>query len=70
MGKDVQSFRIETVRTKVIKVAVKVTKHARKVTFKPCSSYPYKDIFQSSMQNLYALPLLNSTFGNRLIFRS
>ena len=58
MAKDVQSFRMETIRTKVIKVAAKVTKHARQVIFKLCSSYPYKDVFESIMQKIYALPLL------------
>lgn len=32
MAKDVQSFRMETIRTKIIKIAAKVTRHARKVT--------------------------------------
>lgn len=58
MAKDMQSFRMETIRTKVIKVAAKVSRHARKVTFKLCSSYPYKYLFKSIMQNLYDLPLL------------
>ena len=56
MAKDMQSFRMETIRTKVIKVAAKVSRHARKVTFKLCSSYPYKYLFKSIMQNLYDLP--------------
>lgn len=34
MAKGVQSFRMETIRVKVIKVAVRVTRHARKITFK------------------------------------
>ena len=58
MAKDVQSFQMETIRKKVIKVAVKVARHARKVTFKLCSSHPYKHLFEEIMQNLCALPLL------------
>lgn len=58
MAKYVQSFRMETIRTKVIKIAAKVVRHARKVTFKLCSSCPYKHLFEGIMQKLYNLPLL------------
>lgn len=58
MSKDIKSFRMETIRNKVIKVAAKVVHHARKITFKLCSSYPYKDFFNSIIERLKQLPLL------------
>lgn len=42
MKKHIKSFRMETIRNKVIKVATKIVRHARKILFELCSSYPYK----------------------------
>lgn len=58
VAKDVRSFRMETIRSKIIKVAARVVHHARRITFKLCSSYPYKDLFCAIMDQMDRLPLL------------
>lgn len=44
--------RIDTVRLKLLKVAAKVIRSARYITFKLCSSYPYKDKFYKTPSNI------------------
>ena len=44
--------RIDTVRLKLIKVATKVIRSARYMTFKLCSSCPYKDEFYNTLYNI------------------
>ena len=47
--------RIDTVRLKLIKVAAKVIRSARYITFKLCSSCPYKDEFYKPLSNISKL---------------
>jgi hypothetical protein len=53
-----KSMTIETIRTKLIKVAAKIVKGGRYLTFKLCSSFPYKQVFWAILDNIRALPLL------------
>ena len=43
---NMQEQRIDTVRLKLLKIAAKVIHSARYITFKPCSSSPYRDTFK------------------------
>jgi len=42
----------DTVRLKLIKIAAKVVRSARRVIFKLCSSCPYKDAFYLTLENI------------------
>jgi hypothetical protein len=53
-----KSMTIETIRTKLIKIAAKIVKGARYLTFKLCSSFPYKQVFSTILDNIKSLPLL------------
>lgn len=44
--------RIDTVRLKLLKIAVKVVHSARYITFKLCSSCPYKNEFYKTLSNI------------------
>ncbi len=44
--------RIDTVRLKLLKIAAKVIHSARYITFKLCSSCPYKDEFYKTLSNI------------------
>jgi hypothetical protein len=46
------------IRTKLIKIAAKIVKGARYLTFKLCSSFPYKQVFSTILDNIKSLPLL------------
>lgn len=48
--------RIETIRTKVIKVAARIVKSARYLKFKLCSSCPYKKEFEYILNKINELP--------------
>ena len=41
--------RIDTVRLKLLKIAAKVVRSARYITFKLCSSCPYKEEFYDTL---------------------
>ena len=49
--------RIDTVRLKLLKVAAKVVRSARSITFKLCSSCPYKEEFYETLHNIQRLKL-------------
>ena len=49
--------RIDTVRLKLLKVAAKVVRSARYITFKLCSSCPYKEEFYETLNNIQQLKL-------------
>jgi hypothetical protein len=53
-----KAMTIETIRTKLIKIAAKIVKGARYLTFKLCSSFPYKQVFWAILDNISLLPLL------------
>ena len=47
-------MQIETLRTKLIKIAVK---QARRIVFQRCSHYPYKEIFHHCLKTIQAIQL-------------
>ena len=47
--------RIDTIRFKLLKIAAKVIHSARYITFKLCSSCPYKDEFYETLENISRL---------------
>ena len=47
--------RIDTVRLKLLKIAAKVIRSARYITFKLCSSCPYKNEFYETLSNIVKL---------------
>jgi hypothetical protein len=49
--------RIDTVRLKLLKVAARVVRSARYITFKLCSSCPYKEEFYETLHNIHQLKL-------------
>ena len=49
--------RIDTIRLKLLKIAARVVKGARYITFKLCSSCPYKDEFYETFENIRRLQL-------------
>ncbi len=52
---NMRKLRIDTLRLKLIKIAAKVTRSARYITFKLCSSCPYKAEFYEIMKNITLL---------------
>ena len=44
--------RIDTVRLKLLKIAAKVVRSARYITFKLCSSCPYKNEIYETLSNI------------------
>jgi len=48
-------LQISTIRTKLIKIAAKLVKGARYLTFKLCSSCPYRKEFYETLANIYSL---------------
>lgn len=57
LPKDYRKMMIETLRTKLFKVAAKKVKKARQVIFKLCSYYPYKKLFNQALKNIQTLQL-------------
>lgn len=49
--------RIDTVRLKLLKIAAKVVRSARYITFKLCSSCPYKNEFYETLSNIERLKI-------------
>ena len=47
--------QIDTIRLKLLKVAAKAVHSARYITFKLCSSCPYKDEFYETLKNIRGL---------------
>ena len=47
--------QIDTIRLKLLKIAAKVVHSARYITFKLCSSCPYKDEFYETLENIRRL---------------
>lgn len=52
-----KKFRVDTIRLKLLKIAAKAVHSARYITFKLCSSSPYKDIFYKTLHNIRTLYL-------------
>ena len=52
LSANMRKQRIDTVRLKLLKIAAKVTHSARYITFKLCSSCPYKNEFYETLSNI------------------
>ena len=52
LSANMRNQRIDTVRLKMLKIAAKVIRSARYITFKLCSSCPYKDEFYETLSNI------------------
>ena len=50
-----RKLQIDTIRIKLMKIAAKVVHSARYITFKLCSSCPYKDEFYETLENIRKL---------------
>ena len=55
LSANMRKQRIDTVRLKLLKIAAKVIRSARYITFKLCSSCPYKDEFYKTLFNISKL---------------
>ena len=55
LSANMRKQRIDTVRLKLLKVTAKVIRSARYITFKLCSSCPYKDEFYNTLSNISKL---------------
>lgn len=53
-----RALRIDTIRIKLLKTAARMVRSARYITFKLCSSSPYKKEFAKTMENIRLLPKL------------
>ena len=57
LPKGMSRHHIDTIRIKLLKIAVRAVKSARYVTFKLCSSFPYKREFFATLNNINRLQL-------------
>ena len=57
LPKELCRHLVDTIRLKLLKVAARVVRSARYVTFKLCSSFPYKDAFYTTLENIRRLTL-------------
>jgi len=55
LPKELCKHMVDTIRLKLLKIAVKVVHSARYITFKLCSSYPYKNEFNKTLENIRRL---------------
>ncbi|MDW7668772.1 MAG: IS1380 family transposase [Bacillota bacterium] len=55
---NMKKMQIDTIRLKLIKVAAKVVRSARYITFKLCSSCPYQKEFYKIFENIKRIPKL------------
>ena len=55
LSANMRKQRIDTVRLKLLKIAAKVVHSARYITFKLCSSCPYKKEFYKTLENIQGL---------------
>ena len=55
LSSNMRKQRMDTVRLKRLKIAAKVTRSARYITFKLCSSCPYKDEFYETLSHIGTL---------------
>lgn len=55
LPEDMRNYLIDTVRIKLLKIAARVIRSARYVTFKLCSSCPYKEEFYKTLDNIRRL---------------
>ena len=53
-----QKLQVDTIRIKLLKVAAKLVRSARYLTFKLCSHCPYKNEFYETLDHIYGLKQL------------
>ncbi|TCP94835.1 DDE family transposase [Serpentinicella alkaliphila] len=58
LPKHMRKMQINTIRLKLIKIASKIVKSARYLTFKLCSSCPYQKEFNEIFDNIMKIPKL------------
>ena len=58
LPKSFQKLQVDTIRLKLLKVAAKLIRSARYITFKLCSHCPYKNEFYETMNNIFRLKQL------------
>lgn len=58
LPKSMSKMLIDTIRMKLIKIASRVTRSARYLIFKLCSSCPYKKEFYKTLENIRTIPKL------------
>ncbi len=58
LPKTMRKLQIDTVRLKLLKIAAKMVHSARYITFKLCSSCPYKELFIETLNNVKQLQKL------------
>jgi len=58
LPRSMRKFQIDTVRLKLLKIAAKMVHSSRYITFKLCSSCPYKEAFIETLNNIRLLPKL------------
>lgn len=58
MPKKMKKHQIQTIRTRFIKIAGKVIRSGRYITFKLSNSSLYKDAFYSTLSRIQQLPML------------
>ena len=52
-----RNYQVDTIRLKLIKIASRIVRGARYITFKLCSSCPYKKAFYQILENINGLQL-------------
>ena len=57
LPKKLQKHTVDTIRVKLLKIAAKAVRSARYITFKLCSSCPYKKEFYETLENIHGLQL-------------
>src|SRR5690554_2307708 len=58
LPENMRRFQIDTIRLKLLKIAAKMVRSARYITFKLCSSCPYKREFYETLKNIQLIPKL------------
>lgn len=58
LPKSMNKMQIDTIRMKLIKIASRITRSARYLIFKLCSSCPYKKEFIKTLENIRSIPKL------------
>lgn len=57
LPREFSNMQIETLRTKLIKIAAKRVKQSRRILFKLCRHHPYKEVFHHCLKTIQAIQL-------------
>ena len=58
LPRSIQKLQVDTIRLKLLKVAAKLVRSARYLTFKLCSHCPYKNEFYETLEHICGLKQL------------